>query len=736
MTGFLPVLGKFSPRLYEIKAFITYQFIEIRSAMMRSVLALIVAVFLVNHAAAGTWTSNNFVYKPSLGARGQGEKDAFDSGMDRVDAHLGKYKTLGDPGHATLSEALTTIGSVNATLVIPAGTANISSNTTIPANVHLMVLRGGQFNIANGVTLTINGPFEAGLHQVFTWTGTGKAAFGPGAVEKVFCEWWGGKGDDSTNNAAALQAAVNAHHRVRLPRGTYRVNNATIYLNSSDQSHTYILEGSGVHNSILKPVNFTSGYLFKLNEDAGGNRLVEWPIQPRAIFRDFRVDASGSTSVSLLRPNRAPFQFHNLYLDYLLYGANATGYTDSVTMHYVRSENWRSGGYLYQTDMNNDGASFNQIFGGRIRLYKSGGASIRNTIGCSLILDSCIAASVEGCHYEEGTEHDVVTANIQLIDSQATLRNNHISVYRDVYPVYIKDSSTAYPQTYVILDGNKFHFYPLASNTTVRAVWINQLGNGSVVVFRDNVMNHIYTGGWAFHSPTGIAVGSDDSAINTLVTANDKKGLLGGQVALSTYNGAWRLAPAHDVQRVKYGANPGIYTTEPLNTSNGSLTAATYYYKCAFYNGTAWSAASSEASAVVGSGQNAVILHTECNNTFGVLRVWRGTSSGSYNRYVDIPIGQRGRSQLIDWGNMLGGFAWVTSGVPTPPTTNNTMDGYVMDNGKRVFYAAAAPTSSEFTAVLGDIIWKTSPTAASTPGWVCTTAGSPGTWKAMANLAG
>ena len=34
-----------------------------------------------------------------------------------------------------------------------------------------------------------------------------------------------------------------------------------------------------------------------------------------------------------------------------------------------------------------------------------------------------------------------------------------------------------------------------------------------------------------------------------------------------------------------------------------------------------------------------------------------------------------------------------------------------------------------------DICWNTTPVAGGTPGWVCITAGAPGTWKAMANLA-
>lgn len=45
---------------------------------------------------------------------------------------------------------------------------------------------------------------------------------------------------------------------------------------------------------------------------------------------------------------------------------------------------------------------------------------------------------------------------------------------------------------------------------------------------------------------------------------------------------------------------------------------------------------------------------------------------------------------------------------------------------------ASAPTTG--TWLLGDTVQNSVPSAGGTPGWVCTAAGSPGTWKAMASL--
>jgi len=67
----------------------------------------------------------------------------------------------------------------------------------------------------------------------------------------------------------------------------------------------------------------------------------------------------------------------------------------------------------------------------------------------------------------------------------------------------------------------------------------------------------------------------------------------------------------------------------------------------------------------------------------------------------------------------------------TPMVGANMGISYV--NGLCVTQGAAAPGAG--TWVQGDICWNTAPAAGGPPGWVCTTGGTPGTWKAMANVA-
>lgn len=197
--------------------------------MKRMILGWLVFLALLGAALAdaGVKTSNQFFYKPDLGARGTAEKTQFDAGLDLVDAHLGKYKTLGDPGYETLAAALSTIGSNPVSLVIPAGTVNITANTTIPANVHLVVQRGGIFNIANGVTLTINGGLSAGHYQIFAWSGTGTLAGSP-RLDHALPEWFGALGDGVTNDFAALDKCLAVAQTwlkpVKFRQATYKIN--------------------------------------------------------------------------------------------------------------------------------------------------------------------------------------------------------------------------------------------------------------------------------------------------------------------------------------------------------------------------------------------------------------------------------------------------------------------------------------------------------------------------------
>ena len=106
--------------------------------------------------------------------------------------------------YASLSAALTTIGSIPATLYIDtAGT--IGTNTTTPSTLSIAVIKGGGIVLTGN--LVVSGAFSAGLYPVFS--GAGTVTFSN--IDRVEPEWWGATGSGSpTDDQAAFQLAANS----------------------------------------------------------------------------------------------------------------------------------------------------------------------------------------------------------------------------------------------------------------------------------------------------------------------------------------------------------------------------------------------------------------------------------------------------------------------------------------------------------------------------------------------
>lgn len=84
------------------------------------------------------------------------------------------------------------LGSESKTITLEKGTYSVGTSFTIPNNVAIRMNNGAILEIATGQTLTINGPFEAGLYQVFDCVGTGEVLL-PGTVT-VITQWFGESG--------------------------------------------------------------------------------------------------------------------------------------------------------------------------------------------------------------------------------------------------------------------------------------------------------------------------------------------------------------------------------------------------------------------------------------------------------------------------------------------------------------------------------------------------------------
>lgn len=107
-----------------------------------------------------------------------------------------------------------------------------------------------------------------------------------------------------------------------------------------------------------------------------------------------------------------------------------------------------------------------------------------------------------------------------------------------------------------------------------------------------------------------------------------------------------------------------------------------------------------------------------------------GVLDSCFIRQLNATSGRYGVSNFGNQTLFLGNCAVVNFAVGN--FNQGTLQRVYGDTGvqssrRRMEYAAAIPSTGIWG--IGDIVWHTSPTASGFIGWVCTTAGTPGTWK-------
>ena len=167
-------------------------------------------------------------------------------------------------------------------LIFPAGTYAINSNLTIPASCNIRMEPGAVFNVANGVTLTINGGLTAGQHQIFVLNAT--AVMKGQGLKNLEVAWFGAKPDGNilgspytytTDNAPAFTAAIKvatavwnasgAACSIHAPAGAYGFSSGLIIQNAMT------IYGDGMWNTILFTSTSLNVPLISATQGAGGD---------------------------------------------------------------------------------------------------------------------------------------------------------------------------------------------------------------------------------------------------------------------------------------------------------------------------------------------------------------------------------------------------------------------------------------------------------------------------------
>mgnify|MGYP001562405755 CR=1 FL=1 len=610
----------------------------------------------------------------------------------------------------TIKAYIDAIGSANRSIALKGGDFALATSLTIPPNITLIIFPSARIVKSATVTLTINGFFGAGLYQVFSGFSPGDVTFGNGAIKEVFPQLFG-------SGTTAIQSAFNAYPNVFFPSGDYLLtaalifnmnqfiygvgNKSKIYTNTNNIN---LMSGLSVNNINIKDLKFVGNNVGSsilngngLFFDTCNNIKIK-----DCILGNFGGGASNDNSAILFYTTCDNVLVENNYIDGGLGTANASDIC------------------LYSNISNAN------IIGNRTLSTNSQGVYAL-AIGGSIGIVSKNISKNHSRHgiltYSAATKKLIVTDNYCSDNGWCGIyiASGDIDVGETIVTGnYTKSNGTAanpLDGNIAINGGSKYLISNnISENAVRRGIWTSQLSDS---IISDNIIS----------SPTEEGILCQLSKDNIKIDGNVIKspGTIGINMA----------APAVAYNNAQITNNTII---EPVG------------------NGISLYALSGSRFRISGNS----IKKTGANSLKGIVARYASALKISDNLVDGFDIGIS-LEDNFDYDNSVVNDNMVrnsiTSGIKyyarNVVISNNDMKGNAEDytlvgatnvsiyyqlnsnrwyyNGQSITRGTAAPTTG--TWAQGDICWKTNAAAAGSPGWMCTTGGTPGTWKAMPNLA-
>jgi hypothetical protein len=151
--------------------------------------------------------------------------------------------------YKSLNEAVKASSGKTVTITEP---INLTDTLVVPKDVGITVRRGGSIQKTNQYMLTINGPFVAGLFQVFHGFAAGDVTFGQSSIKAAYPQWWGAQCDGVVDDTIPLQNAIHTLRtgaEVSSPKCTFKITD-TIDFTSIGEGYSIKdidLGGSDIH---------------------------------------------------------------------------------------------------------------------------------------------------------------------------------------------------------------------------------------------------------------------------------------------------------------------------------------------------------------------------------------------------------------------------------------------------------------------------------------------------------
>jgi Pectate lyase superfamily protein len=605
----------------------------------------------------------------------------------------------------SLAKALQQAERDTAMVIVALNTKSLAVSDTLRRTAALWVYQGGRIKLERGVTFKIQGHFFAGPYQVFE--GDGNVTFDDGAVEQIFPQWWGAVGDSATNSTVAFQKAAAAFANkgtVRVPSGVYRINNK-IKLSSNTN---WIAERATIISSD------TSDNIFNLqrlkNIHLEGFTLNYVPHK--------KARTPNTSAIYLSEVDSVEIMFNRIYFSpgmgiqcFALKNAkisfNHVEGTLADGIHVANGPNTDLGRQLWSENVIITNNTVKNAGDDKIavvsyeRPYKPKHPSFSPWRGAQLINRNIIIAN----NIVEGGNPNYRGRGITVLGGRDIVIDGNI--------IY---SGCATMMTGILVQAapNFAMFRPHRIMISNNRVYGNQMkefaeDHGAIKIFAadsvDIVGNMLDWGPNTYGirlrtTDENEAKGYDNTVRDVRISSNRIMNARFGVSMLST--SANRIQGVRITENEFYNIQRGVVNAESvedlsfennqINNCNVSGTPAMGAFRANKVRG------------------NIVVR----GNIF--------KSSSSVQYAVQLSNPEPG-ANLYESGNVFDLNA--TSGFVTYPVSGWTK--YMSQGSKRIHYAAAAPTTG--TWEVGDITFNSNAASGSNIGWVCTAAGTPGTWS-------
>jgi len=586
---------------------------------------------------------------------------------------------------ATINTAIARLGGANATFLFSTGTWIIDADLTIPANVTIYVPFATTISIDSGKTLTINGHVEAGQYQIFSGSGT---AAGFGNNSSITPIWWQenttpGTTDMTTAVAATASVLVAAGGGVVFfPKGTYAIDEFLIAGTSGTHLANVVLIGEGA--KIFANVYTKAGGIIRASY-VDGLEIYGFEVDGNY---DNQTDIAGNHNHAFHTTVCTEVNIHNNYVHHLGYGSGVDKQGDGL---YV------------------DGACADiKFMDNTVRAWGRWVVAVTDTCaGLTISRNTCLqyaADTVEGLGFSdlEPNASDLPITQVKISDNTCYWRCSNSISNTGAATLVHKD---------IIYSNNIFLGHYTDDDTTFAGDAYNY---GIIIAMCQHV---IITGNY-------IRLGNDSS---NCIQTSDSGALTPSDITVSNNRLYHSAGNGINFQN----ADDSIAIDNYIELTGGAglaIDVNTGCQRCSLIGNTV---------VYAGSSNNPVVFSTTGVSVCANNNITGGQRISSLANDDNYFYGNSGTP--IEYGNVAGatsvhiqsGYAAAHTNLVTAPVEGQkaVLPYFV----KQILQHTAAPTTGAWA--VGDMVFNTAPTAGGTIGWVCTTAGSPGTWKTFGVIA-